>query len=148
MDLVRWHPFGEVERWRNTVDRLLADPLLGITNLANVNLRFPLEVLERDGEVVVRAELAGIDPQDVDVRISDDGITVRGERHNEADQDRDGVRHSERFYGSFARTVAFPVSVDAGQARASFKNGLLEIRAPKRRPNEGRDGRKLDIEVH
>lgn len=147
MDLVPWSPFRDLERMRNTVDRLFADPSWGA--LAEPwRMRFPVEVVERADHIAVRAELAGIDPKDVDVRITDEGVTLRGERKREVDDQEDGVRHSERFYGSFSRTIAFPVPVDASQARATFRNGLLEVTAPKRQPNDGRDGRKLDIELH
>ncbi len=93
-----------------------------------------------------KLELAGIDPKDVDVRITEEGITLRGERKLEAD--RNDIHHTERFYGSFTRSVGFPVPVDTTRARATFRHGVLEVRAPKRNPADGPDGRRLNIEVH
>lgn len=148
MDLVPWQPWREFERLRNTIDRVFLEPFAAPTLAAGVNLRVPVEVLERADELVVRAEVPGIDPQDLDVRITDEGVTLRGERKQAADADRDGIRHSERFYGAFMRHVAFPAPVDAARARATFRNGVLEVRAPRRHPDEGRDGRRLPIEPH
>lgn len=134
---------------RSAIDRIFAEPMVNWGSLPEPwHLRFPMEVMERGNHVVVRAELAGIDPQDVDLRITDEGITLRGERKQEADQDRDGIRHTERFYGTFARTIAFPTPVDSSRAKATFRHGLLEVTAPRRQPIDGRDGRKLDIEMH
>lgn len=148
MDLVPWHPFRELDRMRSAIDRAFGDPLANWGGLPEPwHMRFPVEVMEREDEVVVRVELAGIDPKDVDVRITDEGVTLRGERKRETEQDRDGVRHTERFYGTFARTVAFPTPVDSTQAKATFRNGLLEVTAPRRQASDGRDGRKLDIDT-
>lgn len=147
MDLVPWNPMREFDRLRATMDRLLSDSLLNL-GMGNLQMRFPIEVIDRGAEVVVRAELAGIDPKDVEVRITDEGVTLRGERKLETDQDRAGIRHTERFYGSFARSVSFPAPVDSAQARATFRHGVLEVRAPKRQPSDGRDGRRLNIETH
>ena len=99
------------------------------------------------GYGVVRCELAGIDPEDVEVRVTDQGVTIRGQRRAEEVERQGGTFRSERFYGSFSRTVSFPVPVDSDQARATFRHGLLEIRAPKRNPDAGRDGRRLNIET-
>lgn len=149
MDLVPWHPFRELDRMRSAIDRVFGEPLVNWGGLTEpLHLRFPIEVMERANDVVVRAELAGIDPQDVDVRITDEGITVRGERKRETDNERDGVRHTERFYGTFARSVSFSTPVDSSRAKATFRNGLLEVTVPRRQATDGRDGRKLNIETH
>lgn len=146
MELIPWSPLRDLERMRSTIDHFFRDPNWGLLS-EPWRMRFPVEVVERADHIAVRAELAGIDPKDVDVRITDESITLRGERKREADEEHDGIRHSERFYGAFARTIAFPVPVDSTQAKATFRNGLLEVTAPKRQPNDGRDGRRLDIEV-
>lgn len=107
-----------------------------------------VEVFEQGEEVVVRAEIAGVDPQDVDVRLAEDTVTIRAERRpDEAGaQGADGYFHSERQYGTFVRTVSLPAAVETSKARARFRHGLLEVRAPKR-VDEARHGRKVDIEV-
>ena len=148
MDVLPWQPYRGLDRLRSTWDQVFSDHLANLDDvLVGWRTRFPVEVIERSQDVVVRAELAGIDPADVDVRVTDDGLTLRGERRSGPDEERDGTRHSERFYGTFARTVAFPVAVESDKAKATFRNGLLEVTVP-RRSTDGRDGRRLDIETH
>jgi HSP20 family protein len=105
-----------------------------------------VEVFERGADVVVRAEIAGVEPQDLDVRISDDVATIRGERRSERRDGAGGYYRSERRYGAFVRTVALPAPVDAARARARFRHGLLEVVAP-RREDDARRGRRVDVEV-
>jgi HSP20 family protein len=106
-----------------------------------------VEVFERGADVVVRAEIAGVEPQDLDVRISDDVATIRGERRVEhRGPGPDGYFRSERRYGTFVRTVALPAPVDPAQARARFRHGLLEVVAPRRDRDAG-PGRRVDVEI-
>ncbi len=149
VDMLPWEPLRELGRLHTMMDRLLAGTFATLGHqLGGLNAHFPVEVLEQNGEVVVRAELAGIEPKTLDVRVTDEDLTVRGERRVEVDRDQAGIHHSERFYGAFVRTVPFPAPVDAGQATASFRNGLLEVRAPRRTPDAGTDGRRLDIDAN
>lgn len=148
MELIPWHPFRELERVRSPLDRLFTDPVFGTgVTFGSAMGAFPVEVVEQGGDVLVRCELAGIDPEEVDVRITDQGVTIRGERKSAEVGRQGGAYRSERFYGTFSRTVGFPVPVDSDQATATFRHGLLEVRAPKRNPDAGRDGRKLSIDT-
>lgn len=141
--------WGTGEDFRPYLDRFFESPFRELErHIHRWQVNAPVEVLEREGEVVIRAELAGVEPEDLDVRITDDAVTIRGERRTQVDEERDGSHYSERSYGSFARTVAFPAPVDSTAAQASFRHGLLEIRAPRRDPQDGRDGRRLNIQVH
>ena len=87
-----------------------------------------MEVFERDGQLVVRADLPGLSKNDVSIDLADDVLTISGERHEEHEATRHGVRVSERHYGRFSRRVPLPEGVDAGKARATFQNGVLEDR--------------------
>lgn len=146
MDLIPWHPFRELERVRTPLERFFTDPFFGTgVTFGGAMSAFPVEVVEQGDDILVRCELAGIDPQDVDVRITDQGVTIRGERKAEEVDRRRGAFRSERFYGAFSRTIGFPVPVDSEQATATFRHGLLEVRAPKRNPDAGPDGRRLNI---
>lgn len=142
-----WRLPGDSGRGR--LDRFFDDPFAELGQyVERWQSGLPVEVFERDGEVIVRAELAGVDPNDVDVRITDDGLTIRGERRSEAEHERGGTRYTERSYGSFARSIAFPAPVNADAAKATFRHGLLEVRAPRREPHDTRDGRRLQIDVN
>jgi HSP20 family protein len=103
-----------------------------------------IEAFQRDDKFIVRAELPGLNKNDVEVNVTDDVLTIQGQRQEETEEQREGFYHSERSYGSFYRAIPLPEGVITDSAEASFKNGVLEVRlqAP---PNEVRRGRKLEI---
>lgn len=90
-----------------------------------------VDVLERDNEVIVRAEVPGVDKKDLDVSVSDSTVTIKGStRHEEKEEKGDFYRH-EISTGAFCRSVALPSEVDGSRAKASFKDGMLELTLPK-----------------
>lgn len=90
-----------------------------------------VEVFERGSNVVVRAELPGLSREDVDVEVEDDMLVIRGERHNDVEDEHDGYYRSERSYGSFYRALPLPEGVEASACNAMFKDGVLEVTLPK-----------------
>ena len=145
MDLIPWNPFGESLSPRQVFERLLEDPwrLAGSGGAAGGPA---VEVLERGEDIVVRAEIAGVDPEDLDVRLTEDSVTIRGQRRAGDGETQEGYYHSERQYGAFVRTIGLPATVDAARAEARFRHGLLEIVAP-RRSDDHRRGRRLNVNV-
>jgi HSP20 family protein len=94
-----------------------------------------IDVSETDKEVVVSAELPGVEEKDIEVTMSGDRLTIKGEKKSEHEeqQDQNGrvVHRMERSYGSFQRTMTMPYAVDPGQVSADFKDGVLKVRLPK-----------------
>ena len=103
-----------------------------------------VEIFERDGELVVRADLPGLTKDDVNVEIDNDAITIEGERHSEAEEYREGFYRTERTYGKFYRRVPLPDGLDAENADATFSNGVLEVTMPAAKRGE-RKTRRLEI---
>jgi HSP20 family protein len=103
-----------------------------------------IDVVQRSNELVVRADLPGIDPDDVAVEIGEDAITISGERRQEQVEERNGVYRVERAFGAFFREIPLPEGAIADQAKASFKDGVLEITVPAPSPQVSR-GRRLEI---
>lgn len=103
-----------------------------------------IETFQKGDRFIVRAELPGMKKDDIDVELTEDALTIRGERHEEHEQEREGVYHSERQYGEFYRMVPLPEGVIAESAEASFRDGVLEVKmqAP---PAEASRGRRLEI---
>jgi HSP20 family protein len=89
-----------------------------------------LEVFERDGKLVVRADVPGLEKDQVKIEVSDDQLIISGERSRKNEERREGFYRSERSYGSFCRIVDLPPGVDTEQATATFDNGVLEITMP------------------
>jgi HSP20 family protein len=89
-----------------------------------------LDVAEGDDEVVVQAELPGLDAEDIDIQVSDDVLTITGEKKARTEQRSKGTFHSERRYGRFRRSVRLPSRIDAGKVSAGYAKGVLTVRLP------------------
>lgn len=145
-------PFTFMRRFSEEMDRLFGDAGFGKDWLAPVlgrateqGLWSPqVEVFERDQQLVMRVDLPGLTKDDVEVELSDEGITIRGERRSEHTEDRDGYYRSERSYGKFHRRIPVPEGVKTDEAKASFNNGVLEITMPAPQRGE-REPRRLEV---
>ena len=97
-----------------------------------------MDVFERNGNTVVRIDLPGMKREDVSIEVADNALTIHGERKREHEEERDGVYRSERSYGSFYRTIPLPEGAITEQAKATFRDGVLEIRMPAPPASKGR----------
>ncbi len=104
-----------------------------------------IEVSHKNNELCVRADLPGLKKDDISVDITDEVITISGERRHEQESDDGGYYRSERSYGSFYRTIPLPNGAISDQAKATFKDGVLEIRVPAP-PEQVNRGRHVDIQ--
>ena len=150
-------PFAFVRRFSEEMDRLFEDfgfgrslqaPTFGrgLSRFGEVERSMwspQVEVFERGGQLVVRADLPGLTKDDINIDITDDTLTIRGERREEREEDEEGYYRTERSYGSFYRSIPLPEGVNAENANATFRNGVLEVtmEAPQR---ESRS-RRLEI---
>lgn len=96
----------------------------------------PMDLLEAEGEYVLRADLPGLDKDDVEIEVKDDVLTIAGERNFEQDERGEGYYRVERSFGRFARSLDLPTGTDPSELSASFEKGVLEVRIPK--PAESR----------
>jgi HSP20 family protein len=103
-----------------------------------------IEAFQDQDKFIVRAELPGLNKDDVEVSITDDAITLQGQRKQERNEQREGFYHSERSYGTFYRSIPLPEGAIADSAQATFRDGMLEVRvqAP---PHEVTRSRKIEI---
>lgn len=90
-----------------------------------------VDVIERDDEVVVKAELPGVEKKDLDVSVTENSVTIKGTTSHEAKEEKGDYYRCEISRGAYARTVALPSYVNADKAKASFKDGVLELKLPK-----------------
>jgi len=139
-------PFSFVRRMMEDMDRMFED--LGGLGGARSGLSQawspPIEVLEREGRFIVRAELAGLAPKDVRLEVVDDTLILEGERKSEIEVEEKGAWRSERSYGRFSRGIPLPEGADVEKAEAKFENGVLEVTVPVREDASRR--RRIEIQ--
>lgn len=103
-----------------------------------------IESMQKGDRFIVRAELPGLKRDDVQVELTDEALTIRGERHEEHEEEKEGYYHSERQYGEFFRSIPLPEGVISESATASFRDGILEV-TMQAAPAEVSRGRRLEI---
>jgi len=105
-----------------------------------------VNVVEGDREIKVSAELPGLDDKDIDVSLSKDSLTIKGEKKEEKEDKGKNYYRAERSYGSFTRTIPMPVDVDVDKAKAQFKKGVLTITIPKT-PQALKETKKIPVKA-
>jgi len=131
MKLVRWDPLQEFVALSNRLNRTINDPYAQRTEDAFGAWAPPVDILERQDHLVIRAEVPGIRKEDMDVRIENGVLTLHGERKEEKDVKDVSAHLVERVYGSFTRSFSLPTTVDATKVTATYKDGVLEVTVPK-----------------
>jgi HSP20 family protein len=142
-DITPWRQSSPVSRFEREMERMFEDffsprwspfrrsfsPWRGGSAVAMPPV--DLDVYEEKDEIVAKAELPGIAKDQISVNISDHTLTIRGEKKKDEEVKDENYHYSERSYGSFVRTIDLPTEVETEKAKASFKDGVLEIRLPK-----------------
>ena len=149
-------PFSLMRRFSEEMDRLFGDVGFGGGLVSGFGREFgrlsdleksmwlpQVEAFEREGKLIVRADLPGLTKDDIDVDVTDDAIKIRGERRQEKEENEAGYYRSERSYGSFYREIPLPSGVDSEEANATFRNGVLEITMPA--PERQSSSRRIEI---
>lgn len=130
MALVSWQALTEIERMRHQFDRMFGD-LAGFDSSPETRVKPVIELSSSEDNLTLRAEIPGINPENLDIGVSSDGVVIKGERRYEnADQENDWY-HSEFSYGRFERSIRFPEPVQNDKAQADYQNGILTLTLPK-----------------
>ena len=130
MALVRWDPFRDLTALQSEVNRLFSRA--GAGDAVDRQSWTPsIDVVESDDDIKLKAELAGMNPDDINIEVQDNVLTLSGERHFEEEVKEDKYYRIERRYGSFSRSIALPQTVDESKIEANYENGVLEVTVPK-----------------
>jgi HSP20 family protein len=134
-NIVRFEPFRDLVSVRELMDRLFEESVVsprGLLNPFTGNGNVPVDMYETDQDVVVRASVPGVKPENIDVTITGDVLMIKGEFKDETEEVEGGCFHcKERRVGGFTRSIALPVAIEADKAEASFENGILKLTLPK-----------------
>lgn len=131
MTLVRWEPARELGTLQREMDRLFGS-VFSVPTAATRRRWVPaVDVVETEGEYVVRADLPGLRAEDIKVELNERVLTVSGERSHAEESTGEGYRRIERATGSFSRSLTLPAGVDGGAITARFNDGVLEVHIPR-----------------
>jgi HSP20 family protein len=148
MALIRWEPVRELNTIQSEMNRLFntffETPAPGNGNNALRRWVPAMDLVETEGEFVLRADLPGLSQDDVKIELQDHVLTISGERKAEHEERKEGYYRVERSSGAFSRSLTLPEGVDANAVKASFDKGVLEVRIPK--PEEKKP-RRVEISV-
>jgi HSP20 family protein len=132
MTMQRWEPFKEMITLRNAMDKLFDDSVVRPSvYLYGQDAALPLDVYQTANDVVVKASLPGFKPEEVDISITGDTVTIKGEHKEETETKEKEYWLQERHYGSFSRSFTLPVEIQSNKAEASFQDGVLKLTLPK-----------------
>jgi HSP20 family protein len=135
MTIVRWQPFRELAGLQDRMNRLFDDSLrhTGGEDWALGGSWAPVvDIYEKDGNIILKAEIPGVDPKDVDIRVEDLVLTLKGERKFDNEVNRDNYHRVERTYGAFSRSFTLPTVVDVEKIKAEARDGVLRVILPKK----------------
>src|ERR1700704_4354847 len=148
MSIVRYDPFRDLRTLQEEVNRLFSNNLslsFGEEGIARGAWNPNVDIYENKDQIVLEAELPGMNRGDFDLTIENNVITLRGERHFEKKDDTDNYHRVERSYGSFSRSFTLPQTVSAEGATAEYRNGVLRVTLPKR---EETKARRIEIKTN
>ena len=146
--LTPWRGGRDIERFRREMDtlfeRFMREPFRLFAPRMGAVLTPDLDVSETESDVIVRCELPGVDPGDVDINVAGDVLTIRGEKKLSAEEQKENFHLVERDWGSFSRSVLLPQHVQPEKVEAHYKNGVLKIVLPKA---EEAKARKIEVKA-
>jgi len=134
MAIERWQPFSELMSLRQAMDRLFEDSFVRPSRLIGDfgETAMPaLDIYQTPNEVVVKASLPGVKPEDVSIDITGETLTIKGESKAEQEVKKEDYLYQERRYGIFSRSVALPSGLKTDKAEAAMENGVLTLTIPK-----------------
>ena len=138
MAIVRYEPFGLLDRFQKELNRLggwenflSAENGDDASNVVTSNWRPAVDIKEEDNRFVILADIPGVDPKDIEITMENGVLTIRGERREDHEEDKEGFRRVERVRGSFYRRFTLPDTADHERIEAKGKDGVLEVVIPK-----------------
>lgn len=136
MAITKWDPFRDIMVLRDRMNRLFEDlvssPKFEESDIIQSTWSPAVDIYETENELVLTAELPGVDEKDVEIKVEDNTLSLRGERKFEKETREENYHRIERAYGSFYRSFSLPNYVDQEKISAEYENGLLKVRMPKK----------------
>jgi len=131
MNMIRWQPLHEMVSMQDWMDRFFNDRFIIPSSICGNGLDVPIDVYQTNDAVTVKATLPGTTPDDIDVSITDDTLTIKGETKSGDEVKAENYYRKERRYGSFSRSIVLPSLLKTDKAEANFEDGVLTLTIPK-----------------
>jgi HSP20 family protein len=137
MAIVRWEPFRDLVGLQERMNRLFDESFRGLGRAGSEDdwalggsWAPAVDIYEQDGNIVLKAEVPGMDPKDVDIRVENNVLTLRGERKLDTEVKKENYHRVERTYGTFTRSFTLPTVVDTEKIKADYRDGVLRVSLP------------------
>ncbi len=146
MAIVKYNPFRDLRAMQEQMNRLLdmAWNREGGEELRDGIWQPPVDIYEDESTVVIKAEVPGVDQKEIDIRIEDNTLTIRGERKHSQEVKKENYHRVERYYGTFQRSFSLPHTINQEKVKATCEQGVLTITLPKR---EEKKPKQINVEV-
>ena len=132
--LTRWEPFRDLVSLREAMDRLFEESVVRPRSgelAPTMRGTLAVDMWETDDDIMVKTAVAGVDPEDIDISMTGDTLTIKGETRVEEETEEENYVCREMRYGSFSRSITVPMPVASEEAEAEFEDGMLTLRLPK-----------------
>jgi HSP20 family protein len=133
-NLIRWQPLSEMVTLRDAMDRLFDEAFtrpLSLADGSRYRMAPSVDMFETENEVVIRATLPGLKPEEFDIHVTGETLTLKGEIKEQSESKDKAYHIREQRWGSFERSMALPTAIVADKAKAEFENGILTVTLPK-----------------
>lgn len=130
-DITRWDPFAEMATLRQTMDRMFEDAWPRRMSMNGGDATFPVDVYETDDDVVVKASLPGVRPENIDISVTGQLLTIKADCEADQEEKSQNYFRRERRTGTFVRQLQLPSEVDSAKASASCEHGVMRLTLPK-----------------
>lgn len=135
MSLVKWNPWKDISEWSHPFNRFFETPFLAtgwLEDESGIGSWKPkVDIYDKENNIVLKAELPGVDRKEIDIALRDGVLTLKGTRSYENEVNEKSYYRKERAFGHFHRSFALPENVDPTKIKAAFKDGVLKVEIPK-----------------
>ena len=143
--IVRWQPMREIVNLQNEIDRLFGRSLSQMNWPEGNEWGLSLDVLEKENDFVVTATVPGVNPDDIDITVVDNVLTIKGEIKAEKEEENQQYHLRERRYGSFARSISLQAPINTEAINATYENGILTLNLPKEAATQPK---RIQVKTH
>lgn len=143
MAILKWDPFKDLQAIQEKIDRIFEESLRG-RDIPSGLWTPAVDIYETDDAIILEAELPGMNEKDIDVRVEDNVLTIKGERKIEQERKEENYYRMERYYGTFQRSFTLPSNLETDKIKAEYKKGILKVVMPKK---EQAKPKQIKVEV-